>query len=865
MDWNGNEAEWNSSGGGAGGGGLVANIKVSSLSPGGPEAPNWRRSKRQTTKPDSILQLDGAADSSETDSERVASVKQEWPAGSGEEPVKCRRCRRSYRTLQSFNKHAETCVELLSSGSSSEEESEEDLIVPVQVKQEPIDPNDPTLPEVPVTFQLKQEPLDTPEPPTETAAMEPDPIQVPIVNSSSYAPVAAVPSIVATAPKVSPAQKARQRRQIKPNVSALTPRPLAARTANNPPPAPPQQPQQTVRFTLPTPSTVPTFQVTLQPPPPPLLYVTRPELNTVGFISQPTLGPAQPQFIIMQPPMDQFTTQAQLSGPTLSLSGQPSSSPVVQYLGAVPSHLLSSLGILGVTNYVSSMPTLLQTQPMQIPWESSVSSQIVVLNPQQPLLSFNPPTIPAAEPAKPPLKLIKPAEPPAPPTEPARAAEPAAPEPQPAAVAVEPLPAKEPEAVPAAVEEIQSAKLPESDAAAAFAALVESCCETDKGADAEMTEEPSSVRSDSSMSDHQKPPKPTYSYRSAMSGSGKSCKKGGPRHVEEAACESPVVQHLKVVAHPSCPDQATRTFHLKAVATDQDERILSPTEEASGTTSPSSPLDVTVDISSPKVDADVCDVFATPPASSEPPVLPSDMDGDAPSWTTIINPTPTSLPPLPALPATAISAEELKKKEAHILYELVSDDGFYAKSESLSTVWQKLLDAVQDARLAFKMEPLYNGSRQNVEERSLHLTGLHHHALINLLEQLPNADLCPNYTFRYRTHRDRESDEKVTGSAYGCVRAAPYLGRAPYDMFGWLASQYRPRPQLRVRPSSGDQQVAATAGVDAQAGGRRAANFDLLPMTVRFKHLRQSAKNSVGVFRSPIHGRGLFCKRDIEV
>lgn len=35
-------------------------------------------------------------------------------------------------------------------------------------------------------------------------------------------------------------------------------------------------------------------------------------------------------------------------------------------------------------------------------------------------------------------------------------------------------------------------------------------------------------------------------------------------------------------------------------------------------------------------------------------------------------------------------------------------------------------------------------------------------------------------------------------------------------------------------------------------------------MAMRFRHLKTSAREAVGVYRSAIHGRGLFCKRDIE-
>ena len=35
-------------------------------------------------------------------------------------------------------------------------------------------------------------------------------------------------------------------------------------------------------------------------------------------------------------------------------------------------------------------------------------------------------------------------------------------------------------------------------------------------------------------------------------------------------------------------------------------------------------------------------------------------------------------------------------------------------------------------------------------------------------------------------------------------------------------------------------------------------------MAMRFRHLAKSAKEAVGVYCSGIHGRGLFCKREIQ-
>lgn len=44
---------------------------------------------------------------------------------------------------------------------------------------------------------------------------------------------------------------------------------------------------------------------------------------------------------------------------------------------------------------------------------------------------------------------------------------------------------------------------------------------------------------------------------------------------------------------------------------------------------------------------------------------------------------------------------------------------------------------------------------------------------------------------------------------------------------------------------------------------RRPTAMDL-PMAMRFRHLKIYARQAVGVYRSPIHGRGLYCKRDLE-
>lgn len=45
---------------------------------------------------------------------------------------------------------------------------------------------------------------------------------------------------------------------------------------------------------------------------------------------------------------------------------------------------------------------------------------------------------------------------------------------------------------------------------------------------------------------------------------------------------------------------------------------------------------------------------------------------------------------------------------------------------------------------------------------------------------------------------------------------------------------------------------------------RRRGTGSNLPMAMKYRTLKETYKKSVGVYRSHIHGRGLFCTRDIE-
>ncbi|XP_048476559.1 histone-lysine N-methyltransferase 2B-like [Rhincodon typus] len=74
-------------------------------------------------------------------------------------------------------------------------------------------------------------------------------------------------------------------------------------------------------------------------------------------------------------------------------------------------------------------------------------------------------------------------------------------------------------------------------------------------------------------------------------------------------------------------------------------------------------------------------------------------------------------------------------------------------------------------------------------------------------------------------------------------------------MFNFLASRHRKLPEYGFVDEEEDEVHLKSA--------RRATSMDL-PMAMRFRHLKKTSKEAVGVYRSAIHGRGLFCKRNID-
>uniref|UniRef100_A0A182JPS8 Histone-lysine N-methyltransferase trithorax n=1 Tax=Anopheles christyi TaxID=43041 RepID=A0A182JPS8_9DIPT len=239
---------------------------------------------------------------------------------------------------------------------------------------------------------------------------------------------------------------------------------------------------------------------------------------------------------------------------------------------------------------------------------------------------------------------------------------------------------------------------------------------------------------------------------------------------------------------------------------------------------------------------------------------------------------PSSLPAMTTTPAPrAIPPRSTSPK---LLYEIQSQDGFTYKSTSIAEIWDKLFEAVQIARRAHGLAALPEG--QLKEMAGVQMLGLKTNAIRYLLEQLPGVEKCAQYSPLYHKkqaggmggpgvggvglggngmgtnglhHGSSEyADyfEDLQENPHGTARSEPYSSRSEYDMFSWLASRHRKQPMPIVAQNIDDTIIP-----------RRGSGSNL-PMAMRYRTLKESSKESVGVYRSHIHGRGLFCNRDIE-
>ncbi|KAJ8273198.1 hypothetical protein GJAV_G00098840 [Gymnothorax javanicus] len=186
--------------------------------------------------------------------------------------------------------------------------------------------------------------------------------------------------------------------------------------------------------------------------------------------------------------------------------------------------------------------------------------------------------------------------------------------------------------------------------------------------------------------------------------------------------------------------------------------------------------------------------------------------------------------------------------QPHLRFEITSDDGFSVEADSIEVAWRTVVEGVQEARADYRLKQLscagVSGAR---------MLGVLHDAVLFLLEQLQGAARCQSHRFRF--HRQERQEEELPINPSGCARAEVHLRKSTFDMFNFLASQHRQLPDIELYDEEEDEVPLKST--------RRATSLEL-PMAMRYRHLERTSKEAVGVYRSAIHGRGLFCKRNID-
>lgn len=168
-----------------------------------------------------------------------------------------------------------------------------------------------------------------------------------------------------------------------------------------------------------------------------------------------------------------------------------------------------------------------------------------------------------------------------------------------------------------------------------------------------------------------------------------------------------------------------------------------------------------------------------------------------------------------ALQTLSVSNNQLDDQSAgpKLYFEIESQDGFKYRSTSISEVWTKVFEGVQQSRKAYGLTSLPEGPLNEMAGHQM--LGLKTNPVRYLLEQLPGMEFFKKYIPKYHqvgsSGRDgaahlyqaggnsvigygMDQYEELTESAHGAARCAPYAGRSEYDMFSWLASRHRKQP-----------------------------------------------------------------------
>jgi len=197
-----------------------------------------------------------------------------------------------------------------------------------------------------------------------------------------------------------------------------------------------------------------------------------------------------------------------------------------------------------------------------------------------------------------------------------------------------------------------------------------------------------------------------------------------------------------------------------------------------------------------------------------------------------------------------------------VSFVITSDEGIRIEASTCEAAWKQVFDMVQEARIDrhLKLVPFAGVNGKT-------MFGVHQESVVSMLEQLPGAHQLKQYSFKYNPPFDISSlegtaEQVLKENPHGCARAEEFNRTKKYDMFAFLASTHRVAPQLEE--STEEQENSEQARDGPLLTVKRPTCLDL-PMAMRYRHLKQCSfnKDAVAVYRSPIHGRGLFCTRNI--
>lgn len=156
-----------------------------------------------------------------------------------------------------------------------------------------------------------------------------------------------------------------------------------------------------------------------------------------------------------------------------------------------------------------------------------------------------------------------------------------------------------------------------------------------------------------------------------------------------------------------------------------------------------------------------------------------------------------------------------------LVYDVETNDGFKLSSTSLSEIFNKISESIQEMRTAYRMPAVPMGSTSFeviildadlgfcqplrllhfflIQHFCVQKFGMKNHGLQHLLEQLPGAGNCTRYQPKYfKQLRSGDDDElsPVKENLTGCGRSEGFSERKEVDKFGWLASRHRKVPRM---------------------------------------------------------------------